>query len=94
MRVIARHATIRQVPDPAHFCTWVHEIATAKGAEGWAAPAGDDVQVWFEGTTPVVEAMLEWCTSIHEGASDGLVVSVQRPVLAGGFDILEAAPTP
>ncbi len=93
MRVVARHAAIAAVESPTNFCQWAREVAMAEGAEGWAAPVGEGVEVWFEGSAPAVEAMLEWCVSITESTDDGLEVTPQRPVLRGGFDVLEAPPT-
>ena len=93
MRVIARHATISTVDDPAHFCQWVFEVATVEGAEGWVAPARGGVEAWFEGSTPAVEAMLEWCKSIVVQWDGTVDVSPQRPCLKGGFEVLEASPT-
>jgi hypothetical protein len=92
MRIIARHVALVDLPDPGRFCAWAREVATVEGAEGWAAPAGVGAEVWFEGPAPVVEAMIEWCASISEMSSDQLDVAPQRPVLRGGFEILETPP--
>lgn len=92
IRVIARHAVIPTVDDPVRFCSWAGEVAASEAAEGWGAPAGEGVEVWFEGSAPAVEAMIEWCASTLEVAKDELKVSVQRPLLRGGFDVLEVPP--
>ena len=92
MRIIARHALLATVEDPERFCTWVAEVALAEGAEGWVARSGDAVEVWFEGSAPVVEAMLDWCSATHGVVRSEMAMSEQRPVLRGGFDILSAPP--
>ncbi len=92
VRVLARHAVVTGIDDPLKFCNWAREVALAEGAEGWAAPADDGVEVWFEGTAQVVDIMLDWCASVTESTLDGLAVTAQRPALKGGFDVLEAAP--
>lgn len=93
MRVIARHAVIPSVADPARFCAWAGEVAVAEAAEGWGAPAGEGVEVWFEGSVPAVEAMIDWCASTLEMTRDELELTVQRPVLRGGFDVLDVPPS-
>ena len=92
MRIIARHVAIALTPEPQRFCSWAREVARSEGAEGWAAAAGDGVEVWFEGTAPAVEAMIDWCASIIESPKEALCVTSQRPVLKGGFDVLDAPP--
>jgi len=92
MRVIARHVAVDTVADPARFCAWAREVAVAEAAEGWVAPSGDGIEAWFEGSVPAVEAMLDWCVSTLEIARNDLESTTQRPVLGGGFDLLEAPP--
>lgn len=93
MRVVAWHITLKGVDEPPRFAQWIQEVARSEGAEGWVCVAGDVVEAWFEGSSPVVDAMVTWCAT-HDAARGAEVSSnPQRPCLRGAFHLLDEVPS-
>ena len=63
--------------------------ARARGIDGWVRNLSDGrVEAVFEGSTPAVEAMVEWCWRGSDPASvDDVDVTYEDPVGERGFTV-------